>query len=123
MALRCLIVDDNARFLKAARRTLGDRELEVVGAVTTGEAALREVDELRPDVLLVDISLDDESGFDVAERLVERHPWLRSRIVLISTRSEDEYADLIERSPVVGFLAKSQLSADAVRRMVSASAG
>lgn len=120
VALRCLIVDDSARFLEAVRLSLGGQEIEIVGTATASADALRQVEELRPDAVLVDISLGDESGFELAERLVDRHPWLGSRVVLISTRAEDDFADLIETSPAVGFLSKSQLSGDAVRSLVSA---
>ena len=119
VALRCLIVDDSARFLEAARHSLDGQEIEIVGTAKTSEDALRQVETLRPDAVLVDISLGDESGFELTEQLVDRHPWLGSRVVLISTRAEDDFADLIETSPAVGFLAKSQLSADAVRSLVS----
>ena len=93
-----------------------------MATVTTGADALREADKFRPDIVLVDIGLKGESGFAVTTQLVERNPWLHSRIVLISTRSEDDYAELIETSPALGFLAKSELSADAVRRLLAAEA-
>jgi CheY-like chemotaxis protein len=105
MRLRSLIVDDNGNFLAAARNLLEREGIEVVGVATTGAEALELVDELRPDVALVDIDLGDESGFDVAQRLVE------SSVVLISSYPEVDFADLIAASPAVGFLSKSDLSA------------
>ena len=116
MAERCLIVDDNMRFLDAARSTLERQGIQVVGTATTTAEALRQAEELRPDVVLVDISLGDESGFELTRRLVDD---LRSRVVLISTRAEDDYADLVATSPAVGFLSKSQLSASALRELLS----
>src|SRR3954466_1941716 len=89
MALRCLIVDDNARFLEAACSSLNRDGIEVVGTATTISEALRQVEALRPDVVLVDISLGAESGFELTRQLVENFPELRSRVVLISTRSEE----------------------------------
>jgi DNA-binding NarL/FixJ family response regulator len=116
VAERCLIVDDNARFLDAARSTLERQGIQVVGTATTTAEALQRAEELRPDVVLVDISLGDESGFELTRRLVED---LRTRVVLISTRSEDDYADLVATSPAVGFLSKSQLSGRALRELLS----
>jgi DNA-binding NarL/FixJ family response regulator len=121
VAIRCLIVDDNERFLEVARSSLTRNGMEVIATATTSAEALRQAAELHPDAVLVDIGLGEESGFDVVRRLAERFPDLRSGIVLISTRSEEDYADLIASSPAVGFLAKSRLSAMAVRELVSPS--
>jgi DNA-binding NarL/FixJ family response regulator len=122
MGLRCLIVDDNERFLEVARSSLSRDSIEVVATATTSAEALRQTAELHPDVVLVDIGLGEESGFDLARRLADCFPELRSGIVLISTRSEEDYADLIASSPAVGFLSKSRLSAGAVRELMSAGA-
>jgi two-component system, NarL family, nitrate/nitrite response regulator NarL len=114
VALRCLIIDDNKRFLEAARSRLDAEEVEVIGVATTGADVLAQIDKLRPDVVLVDINLGDENGFELIRELVVRHPWLQDRMVLISTRAEEDYADLIAASPARGFLSKSQLSAAAL---------
>ena len=108
-----LIVDDTS-FLEAARSSLSRDGIEVVGKATTISDALRQAEAVLPDVVLVDISLGEESGFELTRQLVERFPRLRSRVVLISTRAEDDFADLIAASPAVGFIPKSQLSAEAV---------
>lgn len=118
MVSRCLIVDDNARFLAVARTSLERDGLEVVGTASTVADALAQADRLHPDVVLVDIALGAESGFDLTRRLVERHPHLRARVVLISTRREEDYADLIALSPAAGFVWKAQLSGGAVRELV-----
>ena len=117
---RCVIVDDNERFLAVARASLERDGLEVVGTATTMTEALVQVDALRPDVALVDIALGTDSGFDLARQLVDRHPDLRTRIVLISTRREEDFADLIAASPAAGFVWKAHLSASAVRDLVPA---
>jgi DNA-binding NarL/FixJ family response regulator len=118
MALRCLIVDDNERFLEAARSRLDGQGIEVVGTAKTIAEALEQTEKLHPDVVLVDVSLGDESGFDLSRELVKGFPDLRSGVVLISTRSEDELLELISTSPAVGFLPKAELSRQAVRRLV-----
>jgi DNA-binding NarL/FixJ family response regulator len=120
VVLHCLIVDDNQRFLDIARSSLERQGLEVVATATTIGEALREAAVHRPDVVLVDIALGRESGFELARLLVAEFPELHGRIVLISTRGEEDFADLIAASPVAGFLAKSLLSAVAVRSLVAA---
>ena len=117
---RCLIVDDNVRFLEVARASLERDGLDVVGTATTMAEALEKVEALRPDVVLVDIALGADSGFELARQLVDRHPGLHARIVLISTRREEDFGDLILASPAAGFVWKASLSASAVRDLVAA---
>ena len=107
MQIRCLIVDDNQRFLDAARLLLEREGMAVVGiARTSAEAVLLEK-ELQPDVVLVDIRLGDENGFDLARQL-------SSRVILISTHAQSEYAEEIAASPAAGFIPKAQLAASTV---------
>jgi DNA-binding NarL/FixJ family response regulator len=113
MALQCLIVDDNLEFLDAARTLLEREGLTIAGVASTGADALRQVEELRPDVVLVDVSLGDENGIELAGRLVAA-----PAVILISTRSEAEFADMAAACPVVGFLSKSNLSAAAIRALL-----
>jgi DNA-binding NarL/FixJ family response regulator len=120
VSLRCLIVDDSEQFLRAASSSLGRDGIEVVGTAGSSSAAFDQVETLRPDVVLVDVALGEESGFDLTSRLVDAFPYLESRIVLISTRAEDEYGDLVEACRAVGFIPKSELSLGAVRELVPA---
>jgi DNA-binding NarL/FixJ family response regulator len=110
LQIRCLIVDDNQPFLDAARLLLEREGVAVVGVATTIVEALRLDEELRPDVVLVDIRLGNESGFDLARRL-------RATVILISTHAQSEYAEKIAASPAAGFIPKTQLSASAVVRL------
>jgi DNA-binding NarL/FixJ family response regulator len=119
MPLRVLIVDDSQRFLDAARTTLNRQGLTVVGTATSPAAALGDTEMLRPDAVLVDIGLGEASGFELARQLVHGFPNLRSRVVLISARAEEDFADLITESPAVGFIPKSRLSARSVRELLS----
>ena len=119
MARRALLVDDSEQFLRAATTSLGRNGLEVVGTATSSATAREQVASLEPDVVLVDVGLGEESGFDLVVTLVDAFPYLASRIVLISTRAADDYSELVEASPAVGFISKSDLSADAIDELVS----
>jgi CheY-like chemotaxis protein len=114
MALRVLIVDDNKSFLSAARDLLEGEGATVVAVVSSGADAVRRAEELRPDVTLVDIDLGDESGFDVARQLARPPGGEPSPVILISAYAEQDFIDLINASPAVGFLSKSSLTAKAV---------
>ena len=116
--LRCLIVDDSPRFLDAARGLLERQGITIVGVASTSAEALQQVEELRPDVTLVDIDLGGESGFGLVRRLQRDAGVASSPLILISTHAEQDYADLIAASPAVGFLSKSALSASAIRALL-----
>jgi DNA-binding NarL/FixJ family response regulator len=113
-------VDDSKSFLQAARTFLEREGLTVAGIASTGNDALLRTEELRPDVVLVDLTLGDESGFDLARRLVEKDRRRRSPVILISTHAAADFEDLIAASPAVGFLPKSELSASAISRILVA---
>jgi CheY-like chemotaxis protein len=113
--LRLLIVDDNEPFLEVARALLEREGLSVVGVASTTVDALARAEELRPDVVLVDITLAEESGFELARRLVGDDCG-GPAVILISTHAQEDFADLIVECPACGFLPKSELSADAVQR-------
>jgi DNA-binding NarL/FixJ family response regulator len=111
--VRCVIVDDNSLFLEGAVDLLTLEGLDVVGTASDSDEAIRLVRELRPDVTLVDIDLGDEDGFELAQRLHASSA--AAKVILVSTHAEQDLAHLIERSPALGFIAKTRLSAQAIR--------
>ena len=115
--MRCLLVDDNEGFLETARRVLDLDGVRVTGTASSIGEALLLASELRPDVVLVDIALGDENGFDLARSLAESHD-RDVAVIMISSGTEDDYADLVAGSPALGFLPKDELSADGVRRLL-----
>jgi CheY-like chemotaxis protein len=117
--LRCLIVDDNASFLEAATDLLGRQGVAVAGVASSGDEAVERARELRPDVALVDIKLGAESGFEVARRLADLG-FADLKVILISTHAEADFAELIDGTPVVGFVSKVALSARAIEQLVGA---
>jgi DNA-binding NarL/FixJ family response regulator len=119
VSLRCLIVDDNAGFRAAARSLLEGQGISVVGTASSTVEAVQKVRQLRPDVALVDIDLGVDSGFDAARRLADAASKSAPAVILISTHDRDEFDDLIETSPAVGFLAKTDLSAAAIRQVLA----
>jgi DNA-binding NtrC family response regulator len=65
VSLRVVVVDDSASFLATARVLLEREGLIVVGMASTVVDGRRRIDEVRPDVALVDIRISEESGFDL----------------------------------------------------------
>ncbi|WP_405086903.1 response regulator [Microbispora sp. NBC_01389] len=114
MAPRCLIVDDSDCFLQAAREMLHAEGIAVVGVASTTAEALDRCAESRPDVVLMDVDLGQESGLDAAQRIADTAADGRPRVILISARHEEDLAELIEASPAIAFLPKLRLSGAAV---------
>jgi two-component system, NarL family, nitrate/nitrite response regulator NarL len=121
VVVRCLLVDDSEAFLASASRFLSAQGLEVVGCASYGAEALHLARQLEPDVVLVDVQLGDEDGLEVTRRLsATAHA---PRVILISSHSHDDLAELIADSPAVGFLPKSALNAEAIAGLASAPRG
>ena len=117
MSLRTIIVDDNASFLEASRRTLERQGVAVTGVARTITEALQRSEELEPDLILVDIDLGGESGFELIRRLTDA-AGASAKVILISTHREDDFADLVAESAALGFLSKSELSAAAIEELL-----
>ncbi|HEX6524752.1 MAG TPA: response regulator [Streptosporangiaceae bacterium] len=118
MQLRCLIVDDNAAFIEMASIVLEREGVMVAGTASSIADALRKVDELRPDVVLVDIMLGDENGLDLASRLAGNGMGGMA-VIMTSTWAGPDYVDLIAGSPAAGFLPKTELSAAGIRKILA----
>jgi DNA-binding NarL/FixJ family response regulator len=118
--LRCLIVDDDHALRQEMSAMLEEQGVSVVGGAACGAEALTQLAQSRVDVVLIDIDLRGESGLALTRMLAERANGASfPQMVLISAHDESEYADLIEASPAVGFLAKTELSAAAIRRLLA----
>jgi DNA-binding NarL/FixJ family response regulator len=114
VVLRCLIVDDNEEFLDAACNLLRRERVEIVGVASTAAEAVRLSAQLQPDVALVDVYLGAESGIELARRLAVDHGGPSPAVILISTYSERDLAEVIAGSPAAGFVSKGSLSRAAI---------
>jgi DNA-binding NarL/FixJ family response regulator len=112
-----LIVDDNASFRAIARALLEAGGFRVVGEADSIAAALASAAAIRPDVVLLDIGLPDGDGVSACADVQAVVPM--AAIVFCSVRGIDQYGEAVARSPAVGFLTKSQLSAEALAGIVA----
>lgn len=111
-------VDDHRMFRSFARAPLESDGFDVVGEAEDGESAIAEATRLRPEVVLLDVQLPDQSGFEVAERLIAIG--VPTCIVLVSSRDASDYGEALDTSGAVGFIAKAELSGAAIRALVGA---
>ena len=89
----------------------------VVGEAQDGADAIDKTESLRPEVVLLDVQLPDLDGFTVAERIAARTD--APVVVLISSRDRSVYASKLAGAPVRGFIAKSDLSGEALASLVT----
>jgi CheY-like chemotaxis protein len=103
-----LVVDDYLPFRESARELLESGGFDVVGEAEDGMAALRLAQQVRPEVVLLDVHMPDLDGFEVARRLAG----LADPPVVVLTSSRDDYAALVEASAAHAFVRKDALSAE-----------
>lgn len=86
--LRVLIADDHPLFRHGMTGLLSTQpDIEVIGEATTGEEAVARVEELKPDVVLMDIKMPGVSGIEATRRILADHPHVR---ILMVTMFEDD---------------------------------
>ncbi len=109
-----LLVDDDAMARTGLRLIIaGDPELAVVGDAEDGEAGLRAIRELAPDVVLLDIRMPVLDGLGVLERLAASRSH-RPRVLVLTTFNTDDYVLRALRQHAHGFLLKDTDPADLV---------
>lgn len=113
-----LIVDDHPSFRASARAILEADGFEVSGEAEDGESAIAAAGRLHPDIVLLDVQLPDLDGFEVARRL--RSNGDGPCVVLVSSRDGSDFGPLVEGSGACGFVAKSELSGEAVNALLRA---
>ncbi len=122
MPIRILITDDHAIVRSGLRKLLkADPDLEVVGEAGDGREALRLVETLHPDMVLLDITMPHENGIKTARRLKEKAPDL---VVLFLTMHEEE--DLLHealRAGAAGYVIKRAEESEILQAIHTASHG
>lgn len=112
-----LIVDDHRSFRTSARRLLEAEGFAVVGEAADGHTAIAAAERLRPDLVLLDVSLPDLDGFEVASRLAAAGS--PAVIVLTSSRAKSEYGSMLAQTPARAFIPKAELSGAALAGLLS----
>ena len=110
-----LVVDDDAAVRDLVVRILRSWGYAVVGQAGSVAEALVSADDLRPDVVLVDIGLPDGDGFSLTRQLRARRP---VRVVLFSSDADRANVAAAHRAGAIGFLPKDELSSPALQEMI-----
>jgi DNA-binding NarL/FixJ family response regulator len=103
--IRVLVADDHMIVRTGIRHVLeSETDFEVVGEAASGSEAISLASELQPDVVVLDISLPDQSGLDVAARL--RGSSSTTRVLILSMHNNAEYVLESVRAGAHGYLLK-----------------
>lgn len=125
--IRVLVADDHQEILDRVAALLS-ADFTVVAAVNAGDAAVRSAQHLRPDVLVLDISMPGLNGFEAASRVKDAGS--TAAVIFLSVHDEPEFLEAAWKSGALGYVRKSDLGSDLIpairsaldgRRFVSAS--
>jgi DNA-binding NarL/FixJ family response regulator len=104
-SVRVLVVEDSEPFRRFIRSTLEKRpELQIVGEVSDGLEAVHKVEELQPDLILLDIGLPTLNGIDAARRIRKVSP--HSKILFVSQESSTDVAQEALDLGALGYVVK-----------------
>ena len=118
--IRVLLVDDTPAMLSRAAAVLAARCV-VVGSATDGPSAIKAAIALRPDVIVLDISMPGMSGLEVAMRL--RSMGFVTPIVFLTVHDEAEIVTAARACGACGYVVKTRLASDLAVAVHEASAG
>ncbi|MDJ0903780.1 MAG: response regulator [Xenococcus sp. MO_188.B8] len=107
--IKVLIVDDqlsSCQFLKVILDS--EPDLEIVGTAKDGEEALKQVEMLHPDIVLMDFEMPKQDGITTTETICQRFPEIK--VIIISSHQRQEYINRALRAGAKGFLLKNTLS-------------
>ena len=121
MTLRVLLADDHAVLRAGLRRLFEAAGLQVVGEAASGEQAYLMTAELRPDVLVMDLSMPGMGGIEAMRRVLAREP--QSRVVVFSMHESATFATQALRAGALGYVAKSAVADDLIAAVSAAARG
>jgi DNA-binding NarL/FixJ family response regulator len=109
--IRVLLADDHALFRAGVRMLLQHMDgVEVVGEVADGREAVRACKELRPDVVLMDITMPGLNGLEATTQVMTECP--RTRVIIVSMHLNEQYVMQAVRTGAAGYLLKDAASTD-----------
>lgn len=119
---RVLIADDHPLIRSGLRSLLArESEFEVVGEAADGYQALELVEQLKPDIVMLDVSMPRLNGIDVARKISETTP--STRVIIVSIHSDESYVLRALRAGAKGYLLKASPEGDILNAVRTVAAG
>ena len=119
--IRVALADDHPVVLAGVKALLQAADFEVVGEAETGQAALELITRTAPDVAVIDLSLPDLSGLDLAERLAKSCPGVR--VLALTVHEDRAYVQRLLQAGAKGYLLKRSAADDLPRAIRAIAAG
>lgn len=109
--IRILLADDHDLVRAGFRSLLQNLQgIQVVGEAADGQEVLRQVDSLKPDLVLMDIAMPELNGLEATARIVKEHPEVH--VMILSMHANEEYARRAIRAGAQGYLLKRASTAE-----------
>ena len=103
-----VLAEDHAGFRRLIRLELeGERDLQVVGEVCDGEELLALLEQIIPDLVILDISMPRMGGLEAAKRIKSSHPQVK--ILFLSMHKNPEYVQQAKKLGMAGYLLKEEM--------------
>lgn len=119
---RVLLVEDHVVVRQGIKALFADEpDVEIVGEADDGREALQRVSELRPDVVLMDISMPGLNGIEATRQIRQNHPDIK--VVVLSMHSNEEYVFQVLRAGASGYVLKQSDSSEVLTAIRAAVAG
>jgi DNA-binding NarL/FixJ family response regulator len=115
-----LLADDNSTILHLTRRVLS-AEFTVAASVTDGMSVLKEVPSLHPDIIVLDISMGDPNGIEVARRL--RESGCSAKILFLTVHQSLDYLEAALAAGASAYVIKSRMNSDLLPAIRAACGG
>jgi DNA-binding NarL/FixJ family response regulator len=113
MSIRILLVDDHAMFRSGMKALLeSENGFEIVGEAATGDEGVDRVRELKPDVVVMDLSMPGSNGLDATRRIAALG--LKARVLVLTVHAEEEYLVPVVDAGASGYLTKTSADQDLV---------
>jgi DNA-binding NarL/FixJ family response regulator len=120
--IRVYLVDDHPAIREAIRDTIENTiDMEICGETSNSDDAFRDIEEMNPDVAVVDISLNDAHGLDLVQNVRSQYPDVRT--IVFSMYDENVYAERAIRAGAAGYLMKSEPTKNIVEAIRAAHEG
>ena len=108
MKPKVVIAEDDYLILQGALLPALSTDFDVVASVSNGQSALTAVDEYRPEIVLLDVSLPVLRGFEAARRILASHP--ECKVLFVSNYWDNVYIDEARKMGASGYVFKSRVS-------------
>lgn len=116
-----VVIADNSKFMRQKVVELLRTDFDVVGAAEDGGSALGMVALIQPDIAVLDISMPQLTGIEIASSLRERGS--KTKVVILTVHDDPDYLRAALDAGVLGYVLKSEMATDLVAALQSAVAG